>query len=461
MPPATKEPPQAEPVVPPTAEEIGEPPKPEDLEKEAEALLAGTEGDFATDYEFEIEKKDPETAEPGSLEDRLSRLVGGFNVAVESGAESEEAKSGETQHPEFMTGDLPDEESSGNAKEPEPVELPDEDRNDSRRPAFVTQDFEEEPKAPVPSEPPVPVPTEPPASAPAPPPGSSDERAALIARILKNRAERLGRTDHSRVSKETSDALAALQSSNAAEQAKAKEPEKPKESEEPEIEVEPVETGEIRKPEEPVEAEEPEERIEPEEELPLEDREGPKEFLTDAWKTPSEDLPAVPTMGFPEEPAPPTPPAPVLRQPARPAEVEVKTPEPEAAPPIIMTIEEAMEIEEEPAPAGPPAQIPAEKKEKQEETEEPAKPAVRAPVVRLGFFRRIKATLFDLLVVGAFWAGATGLTAHFLSIPVLDLIASAALPLGLLFVVLLAIYLFMFLLFLGETPGGRLVAPKN
>ena len=321
-----------EPIVPPTAEEIGEPPKPEDLEKEAEALLAGTEGDFATDYEFEIGKKDPGTADPGSLDERLSRLVGGFNSAVESGAEAEEEKRGETAHPEFMTGDLPEEEGSGKMEVPAPAELPDElpdeDRSDSRRPlAFVTQDFEEEPQAPpdmgpeaplsrqdivleeqpktpVPIEPPAPIPFEPPTPTPAPPPppGSSDERAALIARILKNRAERMGRADQSRVSKETSDALAALQSSNAAEQAKVKEPEKPKEPEEPEIEVKPVETGEIRKPEEPAETEEPEERIEPEEEeLPIEDREGPKEFLTDAWKTPSEDLPAVPTMGFPEE----------------------------------------------------------------------------------------------------------------------------------------------------------------
>jgi hypothetical protein len=386
-------------------------------------------------------------------------------------------------------------------EEPAPAELPAELPNEHL--AFVTQDFEEEskappdmepeaplsrqdfvpeeqPKAPIPIEPPAPIPFEPPAPAPAPlpppPAGSADERAALIARILKNRAERLGRADQSRVNKETSDALAALQSSNAAEQAKAREPERPKEPEAPEIVVAPIETGEIRKPEEPAEAEEPEE------ELPLADREEPGEFLTDAWKTPSEDLPAVPTMGFPEElpktstsipfeapsaelepepaapPALPTPPVPVLRRAARPA--EVKAPEPEAAPPTIMTIEEAMEIEEEPAPApaAAPAPIPS---EKQAEPEEPAKPSVRAPVVHLGFFRRIKATLFDLLVVGAFWAGATGLTAHFLSIPVLDLIASAALPLGLLFVVLLAIYLFMFLLFLGETPGGRLVAPKN
>jgi len=48
-----------------------------------------------------------------------------------------------------------------------------------------------------------------------------------------------------------------------------------------------------------------------------------------------------------------------------------------------------------------------------------------------------------------------------MSTPVLDLIATAAGPLAILYAVLLGVYLFLFLLFLGETPGGRLVTPRN
>ena len=87
-------------------------------------------------------------------------------------------------------------------------------------------------------------------------------------------------------------------------------------------------------------------------------------------------------------------------------------------------------------------------------------PAARS-IVRLGFFRRVKALLFDLLIVAVFWVVATGLAAGFLSVPILDLVAAASVPLALLFGALLTAYLFLFLFFLGETPGGRLVTPKD
>jgi hypothetical protein len=73
----------------------------------------------------------------------------------------------------------------------------------------------------------------------------------------------------------------------------------------------------------------------------------------------------------------------------------------------------------------------------------------------------VKALLFDLLIVSLFWIGATGLAAGFLSVPILDLVAAAAVPLALLFGALLTTYLFLFLFFLGETPGGRLVTPRD
>ncbi len=496
-------------LAPPTEAEIGEPPKPEDLEKAADALRTGTEGDFATDYEFETEKKASESDGPESLEDRLSRLVGGFNSAVESVAAPGDDSESDTRHPEFMTGDLSEQKESREIEEPP-----------SPPAAFVTEDFEEPPGAedpPLPepgpiedrdrdvqaarrdflvdARPPDPPPSEPPA--PLPGVGRSDERATLIARILQQRAERLGRTADPKVSKETSDALAALKTSNAAEQAKTKETEFTLES------AAPAGTGEIRKPEELDEPEESDEIVEPEEGLlpvePSDEAEESGEFRAEAWTTPSEELPSLPTMGIPEAlpktppplsfdepvddladesaqepveeaelsmpaspPIPPTPPVqPAVRRTARrPPEVQVPPPSPPPPPPVQIPMDEPDEVEEPQAVAAPvPAASAARAVE--EELDEQIKPPVMAPVVRLGFFRRIKATIFDLLVIGAFWAGATFLTAYFLSMPVLDLIKVSALPLGLLFIVLLVIYFFMFMLFLGETPGGRLVTPKE
>jgi len=516
-PPAEDHPPVAaaaeEPAAPPTEAELGEPPKPEELEKEAEALRTGNEGDFATDYEFVIEEKKPETGEPESLEARLARLVGGFNTAVESPSEDEADRALDTRHPEFMSGDLEEEAKPEEPVEPEPEKSPEEAPAVSEEhPSFVTEDLEEklEAKGPLPYEPmltpdreqivletrrafqaeqrkeePAPVP---PPSSPLPPPPppstTADARSALIARILKQRAERLGLKEESRVSQETSEAFAALKSSTAAEKAKAQESFSIEQPEEPQAFEKPVETGEIQKLDL--------------DELPPEEPEKTGGFQSEAWKTPGEDLPVIPTMGFPEDlpktsPSLPfeAPPAEIVREPEPELEQEpelelrretepepVAPPAPPPPPPVARNavrrpevsaapteavapapqavIAEPVEQEKPPAPAPvepPPAPVVTERP--------PERPSVRAPVVKLGFFRRIKATIFDLLVVGAFWIGATALTSYFLAMPVLDLIQTAALPLGLLYLVLLVIYLFMFLLFLGETPGGRLVMPRE
>lgn len=486
----------------PAEEPISEPPKTIEPEKEAESPESGPGAGFSMDDDFTAGSKEAETEEPGSLEERLSRLVGGFNSAVESGAESEEEQDGHTRHPEFMTGDL---------EEPPSAARPEEDPEASpRHPAFVTTDFksgevadengEPSPSSPALSpeesveelspfelpapkavEPPAPEPPRPAAPAsepvPAPPPGSTDERAALIARILKNRAEKLGRKEETRVSKETSDALAALKTSSAAERAKEEiEREEPEETEKPttsELEIRPaasVETGEIRKPEEPGESEDLQE---PEDIRPqAEESEESREFVTDAWKTPGEDLPPVPTMGFPEElpktsaplslePAPEElPPPPVVGPSAR--LPEAAAPEPETAPPAPLTIEEPDDIEEQPAPAAGPARVAAAAAAfTGTMEEEPPSPPVRAPVVHLGFFRRIRATIFDLLVVGAFWSAAALMTAHFLSMPLFELLKTSGFTMLLLYMILLVIYFFFFFLFLGETPGGRLVTPRD
>jgi hypothetical protein len=83
------------------------------------------------------------------------------------------------------------------------------------------------------------------------------------------------------------------------------------------------------------------------------------------------------------------------------------------------------------------------------------------PRRRLGFFGMIKAGICDIFFVALLWLVAVWLAAKILNLPLGTLIAQSAVPLGLLFGVLLIGYLFLFLFFLGETIGGRVAAPKH
>ena len=83
------------------------------------------------------------------------------------------------------------------------------------------------------------------------------------------------------------------------------------------------------------------------------------------------------------------------------------------------------------------------------------------PRRRLGFFGILKAGIYDLFFVAILWFIAVWLAAEILSLPVKTLILRAAVPLGLLFGVLLIGYLFLFIFFLGETIGGRIAAAKR
>ncbi len=84
-----------------------------------------------------------------------------------------------------------------------------------------------------------------------------------------------------------------------------------------------------------------------------------------------------------------------------------------------------------------------------------------APRISLGFFRRIAATLFDLVFIAVLWLTAVGLASLLMDTAASDLVLAATLPLGLLFAVLFAGYLFLFFFFLGETLGGRLMARRD
>jgi hypothetical protein len=144
-----------------------------------------------------------------------------------------------------------------------------------------------------------------------------------------------------------------------------------------------------------------------------------------------------PTIGMPEAPVKPRTDIifPGYEDPAPPAE------EP-AAEPIIRRKTRDFEVESEDEPP------------RRDETRLP-------PRGRLGLFRRIAATVFDLVFVAIFWAAAVGLGAMLMDTEAVGLVRATFLPLALLYGVLLAGYLFLFFFFLGETLGGRLVSPPE
>ena len=83
------------------------------------------------------------------------------------------------------------------------------------------------------------------------------------------------------------------------------------------------------------------------------------------------------------------------------------------------------------------------------------------PRAGLGFLRRCAAAIFDLVFVAVLWLAAVGLAALLMNTAAPGLVRTSMLPLGLLFAVLFAGYLFLFFFFLGETLGGRLMARRG
>ncbi|MCX6564968.1 MAG: hypothetical protein NTW38_00845 [Candidatus Aminicenantes bacterium] len=400
-----------EPFEPPAEAEAGQPPTSEEIEKEADALRTESTGDFATEYEFNVDQGASAAEEPASTEDRLPFLVGNFKKAVQGGQVSDEDREIGDQHPVFATGDF--EEETGAKDLAEKDRIIREKRRD-----FVAEEHKGEIETKEP---------------PAVESNVMEEKSALIARILKKKSEASGRPGDERAASETWEAL------------------KPSKIAEPAFPSEPEEIEEPKKAEEELASRE--ERSE----SPVGDT---MDFQNEVLRKSSEEFPPIPTMGIPETVAQVPAPLP-FDIPA--GEVEVKKEREAIAPPEKPVVRRPEPVAEEKAADRELVREAREKIEEAVESEEirAERPSVRAPVVRLGFFRRIKATIFDLLVVGVFWAGATALAAHFLSVPILDLVIVAAVPLGILFAVLLTVYLFMFLLFLGETPGGRLAMPKN
>jgi len=83
------------------------------------------------------------------------------------------------------------------------------------------------------------------------------------------------------------------------------------------------------------------------------------------------------------------------------------------------------------------------------------------PRIRLGFFRRLTAVIFDLIFISLLWLGAVWLASLLMAVPLKPLVVLVSIPLGLFYVVLLLGYFFLFLFFLGETLGGRLASPQS
>jgi len=86
---------------------------------------------------------------------------------------------------------------------------------------------------------------------------------------------------------------------------------------------------------------------------------------------------------------------------------------------------------------------------------------IGTPRAGLGFLRRCAAAVFDLVFVAVLWLAAVGLAALLMNTAAPGLVRTSMLPLGLLFAVLFAGYLFLFFFFLGETLGGRLMARRG
>jgi hypothetical protein len=99
--------------------------------------------------------------------------------------------------------------------------------------------------------------------------------------------------------------------------------------------------------------------------------------------------------------------------------------------------------------------------EAEEEHAEPEERPVEVPRTRLGFFGRLTALVFDLIFIALVWMGTVWGAALMMDAPVRSLVRAVPLPLGGLFLILLAGYFFLFFFFLGETLGGRMAAPRD
>lgn len=89
------------------------------------------------------------------------------------------------------------------------------------------------------------------------------------------------------------------------------------------------------------------------------------------------------------------------------------------------------------------------------------KPRLRPRRRGRGPLGRLKARIYDLLLITLFWTAALWASSRVLGVPFFDVILNSALQAGVFYLVLLAGYFALFFSFLGETPGDRLSAPRS
>jgi len=87
--------------------------------------------------------------------------------------------------------------------------------------------------------------------------------------------------------------------------------------------------------------------------------------------------------------------------------------------------------------------------------------AAEAPRLRLGFFGRLTAFVFDFIFIALVWMGTVWGASLMMDVPVRSLVKAVPIPLGGLFMILLTGYFFLFFFFLGETLGGRMASPRD
>jgi len=78
---------------------------------------------------------------------------------------------------------------------------------------------------------------------------------------------------------------------------------------------------------------------------------------------------------------------------------------------------------------------------------------------RRGPLSRLKARLYDFLLITLLWGAALWAASRILSVPLFNIIANSALQVGVFYLILLAGYFALFFSFLGETLGDRLSSP--
>lgn len=93
------------------------------------------------------------------------------------------------------------------------------------------------------------------------------------------------------------------------------------------------------------------------------------------------------------------------------------------------------------------------------EAEEPKTEETLRP--HLGLVSKLEAVLFDLVLISVIWIISLVLASRIMSVPILKLASVSTFSLVLFYLVLLVAYFFLFIFFLGETLGDRLVSTKD